>query len=169
MSDEPTWNAQETKTFGDFEKPLGMKPVPMPQLDNEGIDQSKLGHTEHLPSLLEKLRPRFALAFGQQAREEIDWEISMMFYPNPQNGAAQAVLVIFAQMPGAVLGTTISASVMVQPTMEMGEHVEDQVRQLLETLRSGRSQQLSAMQEQPRDHGLRPPTNGGGGLVLPGN
>jgi hypothetical protein len=165
MSD-PTWGAQETKTFADFEQPLKREPVPMHQLDNDGVDQSKIGHTEHLPSLLEKLRPHFALAFGQQAREELDWEIGMMFYPNPQNQSMQAVLVIFAMTHGAVIGTTVSTSTMVPPLPGMENHVDEWVHQTLESLRNALSDQLRAMQEQPRDQGLQSPVNGG--LIFPG-
>lgn len=168
---EPTWGAQETKTFADFEKSRD-DAVNVPQLGEPtryipGGPSTGVGHAEHLPSLVDKLRPRFALAFGQQAREEIEWEVSMMLYPNPQDRSMQAVLAVYAQTPGAVLGTTISTSIMAQLTMDMEQHVEGWVRQTLETLRSGLSEQLSAMQSQPRDQGLRPPANGG--LIIPSN
>lgn len=167
---EPTWGAQETKTFADFEQAhddeVTVPPMGEPQRYVLEGPSTGVGHTEHLPSLMDKLRPRFALAFGQQAQEEIDWEVTMMFYPNPQNNSMQAVVAVFAQTPGAVLGTTISTSIMAQPTMDMEQHVEGWVHQVLETLRNGRSEQLSAMQNQPRDQGLRPPANGG--LIIPG-
>lgn len=153
---EPTWDAQEVKTFADFENAT-LTP----------IDESKIGHVEPLPSLLEKLRPVFRESFARQAREEIDWEISMMFYPNPQNNSITPVLAIFAQTPGAVIGTTLGTNTMAQATMNMEDNVDTWVRQTLETLRDGLSKQLTAMQEQPRDQGLRPPANGG--LIFPGN
>lgn len=163
---EPTWGAQEVKTFADFEQPLKSEPVPMPLIDNEGVDQSKIGHTEHLQPYMDKVRPLFALAFGQQAREEIEWDVNLMFYPNPNN-TVQAVMVIFAMTPGAIIGTTVSTNTMVPPLMDVKDHVSEWVRQTLDSLRNGLSDQLKAMQEQPRDQGLRPPANGG--LIFPGN
>jgi len=165
MSD-PTWDSQETKTFADFEYPAKARPEGL-----TSIDPAKIGsHTPNeraLPSLLEKLRPLFAESFSRQAHEELDWEIGMMFYPNPQNNSLTPVLAIFAQTPGAVIGTTLGTNVMVQPTMAMEENIDAWVRQTLESLRQGLSEQLRAMQEQPRDQGLRPPANGG--LIFPGN
>jgi hypothetical protein len=157
MSD-PTWGAQETKTFADFEQ--------QPSSDVRAEPQTGVGHPEHLPSLLDKLRPHFALAFSRQAQEEIDWEVSMMFYPNPQDHSMQAVVAVYAQTPGAVLGTTVSMCTMAQPTMDMEQNVDGWVRNTLESLRNGLSDQLRAMQEQPRDQGLRPPANNG--LIVPG-
>lgn len=160
---EPTWGAQETKTFGDFERP-NLTPIDPAKV---GSIDTPIDSRPPIPSLLEKLRPLFAESFTRQAREEIDWEIGMMFYPNPQNNSLTPVVAIFAQTPGVVIGTTLGTSTMAQATMNMEENVDTWVRQTLETLREGLSKQLTAMQEMPRDQGLRPPANGG--LIFPGN
>jgi hypothetical protein len=50
--------------------------------------------------------------------------------------------------------------------MDMEQNVDGWVRNTLESLRNGLSDQLRAMQEQPRDQGQRPPANNG--LIVPG-
>lgn len=124
-------------------------------------------------NVLDDLNRRYQAAFERQARgERVRFGLSLMPMPTEQTGTdGQPQLismgVLYVEMPGAVLGTNISGTQIIQLSGTRDEEIELRVRQFLADLLHARSQQLEQLRidaEAAQANGEQPAT---GGLIAP--
>lgn len=101
------------------------------------------------------------------APDQLTWDAFPQMFPSPTSEGLITVMGVYMRIPGAVMGTAVSGSMAIQPDGATAEGVNEAVRQLLESLRQGRSDQLGAMERDQlaaAKNGNRSPA---GGLILP--
>jgi hypothetical protein len=95
--------------------------------------------------------------------ENITWEIALTAYPDPgTRGRFISMTILYMQLPGTVLGTSIANTAVIEPHIPV-ESLDEIVRALIEATLAGRSQQLAQMtdqQEQAHANGHPAPTGG---------
>lgn len=120
-----------------------------------------------MPQLFPKLVPMLEKAF--EPYEEFTWEVGMTFLPDPasQAGDIAAFVGLFVEMPGAVVGTCLRATSLLNPNGQTQETLNEAVRTVAEQLQQGRSAQLTTMAQQQENalaNGKPSPVSG---LILP--
>lgn len=118
-------------------------------------------------NISDELKPEFEKAFQRYNNsEELRWDLGFMAFPNPETGSMVGVLLLYAQIKGAVLGTLVTLSALMAPQMA-AEEVDGEVREFMSKLWEQRSSQIPAMNDQQEAayaSGQPAPT---GGLILP--
>lgn len=100
--------------------------------------------------------------------ETITWDLSLMAFPDPSTrGRFITMVVLYMQLPGTVLGTTIANTALVEPHISV-DQIDTIVRELINATLTGRSQELDQMQKQQETaHAEGRPAPTGGPLVTP--
>lgn len=100
--------------------------------------------------------------------EHITYDVSLMAFPDPSTkGRFITMIILYMQIPGSVLGSTIANTALVEPHLRP-EQFDDIVHTLINATLAGRSQeleQMQAQQEQALAAGRPAPT--GGSLLTP--
>lgn len=119
--------------------------------------------------LIARVEPWFRAAVERHhGDDEVTWDVFVQAFPSPQNEGFVTVVGLSLEMPGVLLGTTISSATVLQPSSITADSADELVRNLMEQLRQGRTDQIAQMQqmqEQAARNGSTPPR---GGLILPG-
>lgn len=99
--------------------------------------------------------------------EDIEYALSLNAFPNPQmKDTFIGALAFHIQVKGSILGSRVSLTALLPTHLPLAD-VDGQVRELVQKLFEGRSQQLETMQHYATEahaNGRPAPT---GGLILP--
>lgn len=101
---------------------------------------------------------------------DVTWEVGLTFFPDPARGPGElaAFVGLFAEFPGAALGTVIRATGLLNPSGQTQESINDAARLTYEKLQQDRSTQLTAMAKQQEDALANgKPSPASGSLILP--
>lgn len=132
---------------------------------DEDISQSAIAPTT-ATRISDSMIPIVARSMARHANgDTVTWDAAIQLLPDAQ-GALLGALAVYAQIPGVVPTSYIGTGIMLQP-LANETVIEQEVRALLESLRDGRSKQLTSMQQagsQAASTGRTAPTNG---LILP--
>ncbi len=116
--------------------------------------------------LTDVLTPMLTEAFERHAQgERVVWDFAPQLMPSGQN-ALMGTVGLYAQIPGAVPKTYVGMGHFMQPVADP-EVVDDTVRQLMEILRTSRTEQLAAMQDEAQKAAQTGRPAPLGGLILP--
>lgn len=119
--------------------------------------------------LTDQIVPWVQAAIEQHGQpDQVVWDAFPQMFPSPTNEGLITVVGVYAQMPGAVVGSTINASMAIPPSGATRESVNDAVQQLLESLRRGRSEQLNVMEQQQMAAARNGSPSPASGLIMPG-
>lgn len=118
--------------------------------------------------LSDEMIPLIKKAFERHAGgDQIIWDAAPTLVPDPASKTLMGFMGIYAQMPGATLGTYVGMGHPLQPVVD-ADVIDDAVRQVIEVLRSSRSEQLATMQQQGEQAARSGRPAPMGGLILPG-
>lgn len=142
-----------------------------PEVDFSNITEEDMPSMAGQPKrLTSSLVPMFRSAFEKHGKDEaFTWELGPMCLPDGERrGAFIPLLVFYASLPGALIGTSVVTTDVLDPTGWTADRVDEKVHQVCDQLREARSEQLAQMNEQvaqSQQNDAAPPTHG---LIVPG-